>query len=215
MIHDRNYSFIDQVCLGVDQAIRALSGHSKTSGILYPAEKVEEVLLSDTEQKHSAGLMRINHTGEICAQALYHGQAMVSKSISIQEKMIEAAIEEGDHLNWCHKRLDELNSHTSYLNPLWYFGSFGIGVAAGLAGDPYSLGFVAETEKQVIKHLEGHLALLPKKDKRSAIILEKMEADEARHRNEAIALGAKDLPKPIQFVMRVASQIMVKLTYWI
>ncbi|OGT61516.1 MAG: hypothetical protein A3E85_05395 [Gammaproteobacteria bacterium RIFCSPHIGHO2_12_FULL_45_12] len=159
--------------------------------------------------------MRINHTGEICAQALYHGQGVVSKTGEVQLKMQQAAIEEGDHLAWCRKRLDELGSHTSYLNPLWYAGSFCIGMVAGMVGDAWSLGFVAETERQVIRHLETHLHLLPEKDQRSHRILAQMEKDEARHRDEAIASGARELPAMIKQGMALSAKVMVKTVYWI
>ncbi|HVY53342.1 MAG TPA: 2-polyprenyl-3-methyl-6-methoxy-1,4-benzoquinone monooxygenase, partial [Gammaproteobacteria bacterium] len=155
------------------------------------------------------------HTGEICAQALYHGQSMVSRNPETREKLQQAAIEEGDHLAWCSQRIAELGSHTSYLNPLWYAGSFVIGMAAGIAGDKWSLGFVAETEKQVIQHLKGHLELLPTADTISHKILEQMQEDEAKHREEAISLGATLLPQFIQKLMNFTSKIMVKTTYWI
>lgn len=157
--------------------------------------------------------MRINHAGEICAQALYHGQGVASRADDIQAKLREAALEEGDHLVWCQTRLEELGSHTSYLNPLWYAGSFCIGLTAGMVGDRISLGFVAETERQVIKHLQGHLSQLPKQDERSQKILAQMADDEAKHRDEAIAAGAEELPKPIKKMMSWVSKIMVKTAY--
>ena len=211
----RHFSLVDRFCLGIDQTLRALSGNVKTTDKPYPAQAIDSVELMDAERKHAAGLMRINHTGEICAQALYHGQSVGSRSDEIKEKMQAAALEEGDHLYWCQKRIEELGSHTSYLNPLWYAGSFGIGLAAGMVGDRWSLGFVAETEKQVIKHLEDHLQSLPKEDLRSHHILQQMEVDEAKHRQEAIDLGAKELPRVIQTLMHWTSRLMVKTTYWV
>ena len=211
----RHYSLLDKFCLGVDQAVRALTDNAKTTGHPYPAKKVEESKLTDKQRKHSAALMRINHSGEICAQALYHGQAVVSRVDAIQEKMQQAAIEEGDHLAWCRQRIDELGSHTSYLNPLWYAGSFCIGMMAGMIGDQWSLGFVVETECQVIKHLGGHLHWLPAGDERSFAILKQMETDEAKHRDEAIAAGAKELPDIIKKCMAWTSKVMVKTTYWV
>lgn len=211
----RHYTLLDKLCLGVDQAMRALTDHAKTTGQPYPANNVEEAPLSDTERKHVAGLMRINHAGEICAQALYHGQGLVSKSSAVQEKMQHAAIEEGDHLTWCKKRLDELGSHTSYLNPMWYAGSFCIGMLAGVIGDKWSLGFVAETETQVIKHLTNHMTSLPPQDIRSYNILVKMEQDEAKHKQEAIQSGAHALPLPIKQLMAFTSKIMVNTAYWV
>jgi len=159
--------------------------------------------------------MRINHAGEVCAQALYQGQAVASRDLAVQEKMQQAALEEGDHLDWCRRRLDELGSQTSYFNPLWYAGSFCIGMAAGMIGDKWSLGFVAETERQVIKHLTGHMALLPQQDQRSYKILKKMEEDEARHRDTAIESGAHELPGYIKSVMALTSRIMVKTAYYL
>lgn len=211
----RQYSLLDRICLSADQIIRSLTGNVKTTGKSHPARGIDEATLNEDERRHVAALMRINHAGEICAQGLYHGQAIVSKSANVQEKMQQAAIEEGDHLTWCHKRLEELGSHTSYLNPLWYAGSFCIGMVAGMVGDKWSLGFVAETETQVIKHLEGHLHLLPAQDKRSYHILQQMGKEEAKHRDEAIAAGAKELPPFIKHVMSLTSKIMVRTTYWI
>lgn len=211
----RHYSLFDRVCLGLDQAVRALTDNAITTNQPYPAKDTEEQPLTDAERKHAAALMRINHTGEICAQALYHGQGIGSRNQDMQAKMQQAALEEGDHLAWCKKRLDELDSHTSYLNPLWYAGSFGIGMIAGMVGDKWSLGFVAETERQVIKHLEGHLEALPQQDQRSYQILLKMEADEAKHRDEAISAGAQELPSPIKTLMGLMSKVMVKTVYWV
>lgn len=215
MQSQRHYTLLDRVCLGFDQAVRALTDNAKTSGQPYPANQVDEHPLTEEQRQHSAGLMRINHAGEICAQALYHGQAVVSRSSAVQDKMQQAAIEEGDHLVWCRARLDELGSHTSYLNPMWYAGSFCIGMAAGMIGDDWSLGFVAETERQVIKHLESHLHLLPTQDLRSYKILAKMEQDEAKHRDEAIQSGARELPGLIKKIMSVTSKVMVKTAYWL
>lgn len=212
---DRNYTFFDRLCLGMDQAVRALAGSVKTTGLGYPGKSVEEQPLNEQQRKHSAALMRINHAGEICAQALYHGQGVVSRSVEVQEKMHQAAVEEGDHLTWCQQRLVELGSHTSYLNPLWYAGSFCIGMVAGVIGDKWSLGFVAETERQVIKHLRQHLQLLPEQDQRSYIILQQMESDEAKHRDEAIRLGARELPDVIKTTMTWTSKVMVKTAYWV
>lgn len=215
MDRQRHFTFLDKLCLGVDQAVRALTDTAKITGAVYPAKNVPESDLSDEQRKHSAALMRINHAGEICAQALYHGQGVVSRSHEVQEKMHQAAIEEGDHLAWCRQRLDELQSHPSYLNPLWYAGSFCIGMIAGMIGDKWSLGFVAETERQVIKHLENHLDSLPSQDQRSYKILEQMEVDESRHRDEAVLLGAKDLPGPVKVGMGLVSKVMVKSAYWV
>lgn len=211
----RHYTFLDRVCLGVDQAVRALTDTVKTTGAVYPAKGTDESPMTEKQRKHSAGLMRINHAGEICAQALYHGQGVVSRSLEVQEKMHVAAIEEGDHLAWCKQRLDELGSHPSYLNPLWYAGSFCIGMVAGMIGDEWSLGFVAETERQVIRHLQSHLQSLPMEDQRSYKILERMESDEARHRDDAVQLGARELPVVIKKTMTLTSKVMVKSAYYV
>jgi len=211
----RHYTFFDRLCLGVDQVVRALTDTVKVTGASYPGTGVIEQVLNDEQRKQSAALMRINHAGEICAQALYHGQGVVSRSHAVQEKMHQAAIEEGDHLAWCKQRLDELSSHPSYLNPFWYAGSFCIGMVAGVIGDKWSLGFVAETEHQVIRHLERHLRILPADDLRSYKILEQMEVDETRHRDEAVTLGARELPQIMKKGMALASKIMVKIAYWV
>lgn len=213
MAFQRHYNILDRLCLGFDQAVRALTDNAKTTGNAYPAQGVQEPELEDKQRRHSAALMRINHAGEICAQALYHGQGLVSRTNATQQKMQQAAMEEGDHLAWCRQRLDELGSHTSYFNPLWYLGSFCIGMAAGMIGDKWSLGFVVETERQVIRHLEGHLQTLPSEDQRSYKILEQMEKDEARHRDEALAAGARELPEVIKQGMAFTSKIMVKTAY--
>lgn len=211
----RHYTLLDRLCMGLDQSIRALTDNVKTTGAAYPAKNIPEAELTTAERKTSAAFMRINHAGEICAQALYNGQALVSRENYVQEKMQQAAMEESDHLSWCRKRLDELGSHTSYLNPFWYIGSYCIGMTAGLIGDAWSLGFVAETETQVIKHLQGHLYSLPKVDQRSYHILVKMEEDESKHRAEAIGAGAKELPETVKKVMSLMSKVMVKTAAWV
>lgn len=215
MADDRCYSFLDKVCFRIDDALRTLSHHPKTCGRNYPGEKENLPILDENHRKYAAALMRINHAGEICAQGLYHGQGVISRTHDLQAKMTNAALEEGDHLVWCKTRLNELNSHTSYLMPFWYAGSFCIGMAAGMMGDDISLGFVVETERQVVKHLNQHLALLPKEDERSHAILKQMEEDEAKHRDEAIKAGAHELPHMIKKLMALTSKIMVKTTYWI
>ncbi len=209
----KQFSFLDKCCLGIDQIVRALANNPKTSARIYPARGVPESTLSDAERKHAAACMRVNHAGEICAQALYHGQGLASRSAHLQAQMQEAAIEEGDHLAWCQQRLDELGSHTSYLNPFWYAGAFWMGVTAGLIGDQWSLGFVVETERQVVKHLQTHLQSLPAQDEKSYKILQQMAQDEAAHRDAALAAGARELPDFIKTLMTFASKIMVKTAY--
>ena len=162
---------------------------------------------------HAAGLMRINHAGEVCAQALYAGQAATARNPDVQAEMQQAANEEIDHLSWCKDRLDELESTPSKLDPLWYAGSFAIGAAAGLAGDGWSLGFLKETEKQVEAHLEGHIEKLPPEDARSRAILDQMKIDEAKHADMAESAGARDLPRPIQSAMAFTAGVMKALVY--
>lgn len=211
----RSFTLLDKFCIGLDQALRTISDNASVSGAPYPASDQPEADLTPSEQQVAIALMRVNHAGEIAAQALYHGQALVSHSLETAKQMQHAALEEGDHLAWCKKRLDELGGHTSYLKPLWYGGSLLIGMMAGVVGDKWSLGFVAETEQQVIKHLTKHLQRLPEKDKKSMRILQQMEKDEGKHRDEAIAAGAYTLPVVIKKMMSFTSQVMVKTAYWI
>ncbi len=209
----KKYSLADQLCLGVDQALKAIFGKAATTDRANPAISEKESSLTAEQKKHVAGLMRVNHSGEVCAQALYHAQGLVSRSVDVKNKMHNAAIEEGDHLAWCNTRLTELGSHISYLNPIWYAGSFAIGLVAGLVGDKWNLGFVAETEHQVVKHLEQHLQLLPMEDKRSYKILQQMQIDEAHHRDDANEAGAAPLPQFIKKLMQATSKVMVKTAY--
>ena len=171
--------------------------------------------LNDGERRHAAGLMRVNHAGEIAAQALYHGQALVARSQVTRELLLRAAREETDHLAWCETRLQELGSQPSLLNPLWYCGSFTIGALAALAGDPTSLGFVVETERQVEGHLDDHLQRLPPGDTRSRAILQTMRADEINHGAAARAAGAAELPRPARALMREVARVMTTTAYWI
>lgn len=178
-----------------------------------PAGATPAAALDDAERRHAAGLMRINHTGEVCAQALYSGQAAVARDPAVRGQLREAAREETDHLAWCADRLDELGSRPSLLNPVWYAGSYAIGVAAGLRGDGWNLGFVVETERQVEAHLAEHLETLPPADGRSRAILEVMKADEARHADHALESGARTLPPPIPQAMAAVSRVMKAVAY--
>ena len=171
--------------------------------------------LSEAEKRDSAGLMRVNHAGEIAAQALYHGQALVARSAATRALLLKAAHEETDHLAWCETRLKELDSRPSLLNPLWYAGSFAIGAAAALLGDRMSLGFVVETERQVEGHLDEHLARLPQDDTRSRAILQTMRTDEIAHGVSAKAAGGAELPSPVRFLMRNTARLMTSTAYWI
>jgi len=178
-----------------------------------PAGNTAELVLETAEKRHSAGLMRINHVGEVCAQALYCGQAAVARDEATREHLLHAAQEETDHLAWCADRLRELDSRPSLLNPVWYAGSFAIGALAGLRGDGWNLGFVVETERQVEAHIDEHLESLPEGDQRSRAILRTMKADEARHAANAEAAGARILPMPVPTIMAAASKVMKAVAY--
>ncbi|BCA93956.1 2-nonaprenyl-3-methyl-6-methoxy-1,4-benzoquinol hydroxylase [Legionella antarctica] len=180
-----------------------------------PAHEIADHPLSSSAKKHIAGLMRVNHAGEVCAQALYQGQALTAQLTHIKQQMVQAAAEETDHLAWCEERLVELGSKPSVLNPIWYSGSLLLGALAGLAGDQISLGFVAETERQVTAHLQRHLQTIPIDDKKTKIILEKMQEDEEHHATLAVAAGAAELPYLIKQLMRVVSKLMTKSSYYL
>src|SRR6478752_4181997 len=187
--------------IGFDRALRTLTGLA-TSARPVPGHELPQTRLTESERRVSAGLMRVNHTGEICAQALYSGQSLVARNARVRAALQGAAAEERDHLAWCRTRLDELDSRPSFLDPVWYLGSFAWGIASGLAGDRWSLGFLAETEAQVERHLEGHLARLPADDGASRAIVAKMRDDEARHGQTGRALGAAELPYPVKRAMQ-------------
>jgi ubiquinone biosynthesis monooxygenase Coq7 len=180
----------------------------------YPGEAIPETNPDSESRRHGAALMRVNHAGEVAAQALYHGQALTARDPAVREALLAAARDETDHLAWCERRVRELGSRTSVLSPFWYAGSFVIGAVAGLAGDRNSLGFVAETERQVTEHLETHLDELPASDARSRAIVEQMHRDEARHGNEAHEAGARPLPALIRGIMRNTARIMTRSAYW-
>lgn len=206
-------TFPDNLIIQLDQALRTLVPGSVAAERANPADRAESAALSSGEKRHAAGLMRINHTGEVCAQALYQGQALTARLPEVRSSMEHAAKEECDHLNWCESRLTELDSRPSLLNPLWYGMSFGIGALAGLAGDKWSLGFVAETEKQVVKHLEEHLQALPATDDKSRRILEQMHSDEGKHATVAMEAGAADLPAPVKTAMGLMARVMKTTVY--
>ncbi len=210
---DRHYTKLDQIIASMDEALRISTGDAPAPSRENPAGDIPPVDLNDEERRHVAGLMRINHSGEVCAQALYAGQAATARYDETREAMQQAADDEIDHLAWCSERLKELDSEPSILNPLWYAGSFAIGALAGIVGDAWSLGFVKETENQVEAHLEDHLERLPEGDERSQAILDQMKTDEARHAEMAEDAGAKDLPKPIQSAMAFTAGIMKTLAY--
>lgn len=211
----RQYSFFDRLCMVADSALKTTKGIYDTAPRPNPAADIAEQEMTAEEQSHAANLMRINHTGEVCAQALYQGQALTAKLPEIRHEMEQAAQEEIDHLAWCSQRLTEFNSHESYLNPFWYASSFTIGAVAGLVGDKWSLGFVAETENQVCKHLEEHLEKLPGQDHKSKAILSQMHIEELKHATTAIESGAAKLPAPIKLGMKAMSKVMTRTVYYV
>ncbi len=210
----RHYSAADRLLINFDQALRTLFA-TPTPRRPSPADAFEDEELTEQERTLAQRLMRVNHSGEVSAQALYLGQALTARTAQVRERMERSSEEENDHLAWCEQRVEELGSHTSYLNPAWYVGSLTIGVLAGLAGDRWSLGFIAETEHQVVKHLEGHLWRLPDRDRKSRAILEQMKVDEAHHATTALQSGGTALPGVVKGLMGVASRVMTRTAYWI
>jgi len=208
----RELSPLDQLLVGAQNALGTLAGRPAARRP-NPAQATPEVELGRDERRHAAGLMRINHVGEVCAQALYFGQAAVARDPGTRAHLLHAAQEETDHLAWCADRLEELDSRPSIFNPVWYAGSYAIGTLAGLRGDGWNLGFVVETERQVEAHLDEHLRTLPPADLRSREILRIMKADEARHAQEAEQAGARLLPGPIAALMAGASKVMKAVAY--
>jgi len=208
----RRYSPLDHLLIEAQRALTTTGG-KPVAERRNPAATEADVVMAETSRRHAAGLMRINHTGEVCAQALYVGQAAVAHDETTRSQLLAAAQEETDHLAWCADRLDELHSRPSLLNPLWYAGSYAIGVLAGMRGDGWNLGFVVETERQVEAHLAEHLETLPAEDRRSRAILETMKVDEARHADQAQAAGARTLPPPIPRLMALTSAIMKAVAY--
>lgn len=211
----RQHSLFDRLIGEVDIVVKTLTNKGLQASRANPARGHSEGLESDHEKRHVAGLMRVNHAGEVCAQALYQGQALTAKLPQVREEMQQAAQEEVDHLVWCKERLDELNSHTSVLNPVWYGLSFGLGALAGAAGDKWSLGFVAATEERVCRHLKDHLKQLPERDRKSRLILQTMVEDEQRHGDTAMAAGGAELPAPVKNVMTAVANVMTKSSYYV
>lgn len=209
----RQYSFFDKLISNADQALRTLIPGAASAYRESPAEERDEHSLNEQEAKHAAALMRINHTGEVCAQALYQGQALTAKLPEVREAMEEAAAEEIDHLVWCEDRIKELGGRTSLLNPLFYGLSFGVGALAGKISDKVSLGFVAATEEQVCKHLTSHLTSLPVQDEKSKAILLQMLEDEAKHATTALDAGGYKFPLPVKLAMTGLSKVMTKSVY--
>ena len=204
--------FLDALIGEFDRGLRAVAGVTQGSR-RSPAEPVPDSELPAHERAHAAALMRVNHVGEVCAQALYQGQALVARDGGARRSLERAAREEEDHLAWAMDRIRELGGRPSLLNPLWYAGSLAIGIAAGALGDRWNLAFLAETERQVEDHLSGHLDELPSQDRRTRAVVEAMRADEARHRETALQLGAAELPEPVRIAMRLASKVMTTVAY--
>jgi ubiquinone biosynthesis monooxygenase Coq7 len=209
----RQLSIVDRVIVEIERALSTSIGGRPEANRPSPAAGVADGELDESARRHAAGLMRVNHTGEVCAQALYSGQAAVARNTATRDQLLAAAAEETDHLAWCGERLDELHSRPSLLNPLWYAGSFAIGAIAALVDDRVSLGFVVETERQVEAHLGEHLEKLPDADARSRAIVAQMQVEEARHGANARNAGAIELPPPVPSIMRLASMVMKAVAY--
>tara|TARA_R110002110_G_C13470397_1_gene720555 strand:+ start:37636 stop:38280 length:645 start_codon:yes stop_codon:yes gene_type:complete len=209
----RKLSLLDRLISEADTVLRTVSNRGHTASRPSPSKDHSDAQLSASERRHVAGLMRVNHTGEVCAQALYQGQALTAKLPEVRDDMQQAAQEEVDHLVWCEERLRELGSHTSYLNPAWYGMSFAMGAIAGAIGDKVSLGFVAATEERVCKHLREHLQQLPEDDRKSQLILQKMLEDEQRHGENALSAGGTDFPRPVKDAMSAVAQVMTSSSY--
>jgi 3-demethoxyubiquinol 3-hydroxylase len=217
-MNSRSEHFLDRLIGEIDRAIKVLTVPARPShgtAPTPPTGPAAEQLLAEADRRTSVRLMRVNHAGEVAAQALYHGQALTARNQTVKAAMQQAAAEEADHLAWCAQRLGELQGRTSILNPVWYVGSFVIGALAGALGDRTSLGFVAETEHQVESHLRGHLGRLSPRDARSRAILERMQHDEIRHGENAASLGGAPLPLPASLAMRAASKVMTYGSYWL
>lgn len=209
----REFTPVDHLLLNIDQSLRTLFGRPHVTERVNPAAEIGEAELNDSQRDHIGRLMRINHTGEVCAQALYQGQAITARDPVVRDSMERSAAEENDHLDWCEGRVHELGGRLSLLNPIWYAGSFVLGTVAGMIGDKWSLGFVAETERQVEGHLDEHLAQVPTDDRRTRAILEQMKQDEIRHGQTASAHGGAELPAPIRLAMRLTAKLMTTSVY--
>ncbi len=215
MKNSRHFSPLDQLIATVDNGLRTVFGEPIVTERPNPASNIEEGELTSEQRKLAGRLMRINHAGEVSAQGLYQGQSITARLPKIRREMERAALEENDHLAWCESRAKELGTHVSLMNPLWYMGSLTIGAIAGLAGDKWSLGFVVETEHQVVKHLDEHMAKITPKDEKSQAILQQMKEDEAHHATVALHAGGSELPLPVKGMMKLTSKIMTKTTYWV
>jgi len=211
----RQHSFLDDFIVECDKALKTVVGKPETTARKMPGESIAEAELTAQEQQLSTRLMRVNHSGEVSAQALYQGQALTAKLPDVKQAMKQAALEENDHLVWCQQRVQHFGGHTSILNSLWYAGSFAMGAVAGKIGDKWSLGFVAETEKQVVQHLDEHLQQMSSTDLKSRAVLEQMKIDELHHGTIALEAGGATLPKPVKLVMGLMSKVMTKSSFWL
>lgn len=205
---------LDRMIVEFDKGLRTLFSEAH-SARAYPDASIPEATMDETERKNAAALMRVNHSGEICAQALYQGQALTARNPAVQQTLQQAAQEETEHLAWTAKRVHDLGDHLSLLNPFWYTGSLAIGAMAGLLGDKWNLGFLAETERQVGHHLQSHLERLPKQDEKSRAIVIQMHTDEVGHADMAVSLGGAELPQPMQWVMKLNGKVMTGASYWV
>ncbi len=212
---NRELSAIDRLLAGADDALRTIAAPAGPPARDNPSRLIKESDLTAEQRSHAAGLMRVNHSGEVAAQALYRGHATVARDTDIEKKMRAAAAEEFDHLAWCEQRLAELGEQPSRLSPVWYAGAYAIGALSGVLGDKWSLGFIAETERQVVRHLESHLEGLPAEDARSRAIVEQMRDEEAEHGENAVAAGAAPLPLPVRALMRFTAKLMTRTAYWV
>lgn len=211
----RHLTPLDRFISSVNNALRTVAAPAGRSSRRSPAQDIDEAELDAAQKAHVAGLMRVNHAGEVAAQALYRGHAAVARDANVQAQMQHAANEELDHLAWCEQRIAELGHKPSRLSPVWYAGAYAIGAASGLLGDKWSLGFIAETERQVCAHLDSHLDRLPATDSKSRAIIEQMRAEEAVHGKSALEAGAAELPGPVAELMRTSAKVMTKTAYWV
>ncbi|MGA8864121.1 MAG: 2-polyprenyl-3-methyl-6-methoxy-1,4-benzoquinone monooxygenase [Gallionella sp.] len=205
---------LDRLIIEFDKGLRTLFSEAH-SARAYPDASIPEASMDEAEKKNAAALMRVNHSGEICAQALYQGQALTARDPGVQQQLQRAAQEETEHLAWTARRVHELGGHLSVLNPFWYTGSLAIGAMAGLLGDKWNLGFLAETERQVGHHLQSHLDRLPQQDEKSRAIVAQMYTDEVGHADMAVSLGGAELPKPVQWAMKLNGRVMTSTSYWV
>jgi ubiquinone biosynthesis monooxygenase Coq7 len=212
-MHKRRLTPVDRLLIGLDNALRTLAAPARGSGRTYPAEGLATDELDARDRRHAAGLMRVNHAGEVAAQALYQGHAVVARNAELERQMQAAAAEESDHLAWCEQRLAELGAGRSRLSPFWYGGAFAIGALSGILGDRWSLGFIAETEQQVCAHLDRHLDGLPRQDERSRAIVRQMRDEEAAHGKNARESGAAQLPLPVKRLMQATAGVMTATAY--